>query len=188
MHIHCDHARATNLEPRPTGAALLQPIRRRHPLLGGGRGFVSERPASPIDDRAEERRGMFLDRAAPSRKSDHDVVVGTNGAARRPTSRGGAHRYGALRPREPRAARPVASGLILVLLLVACTKATPLPKDDEPKIRAILDADKTLDRALKEADDASAKGDDAKAADILESKAMTAADDAIKTADSQNCA
>lgn len=81
----------------------------------------------------------------------------------------------------------MARGLIL-LALVACTKATPVPRDDEPKIRAILDADKALDRALKEADDASAKGDDAKAADILESKAASAADAAIQTADSQNCA
>lgn len=77
---------------------------------------------------------------------------------------------------------------LILLLLVGCTKATPVPKDDEPKIRAILDADKALDRALKEADDASAKGDDAKAAVILDSKAMVAADDAIKTADAQNCA
>jgi hypothetical protein len=64
---------------------------------------------------------------------------------------------------------------------------TPVPRDDEPRIRAILDADKALDRALKEADDESAKGNDTQAADLLESKATPAADDAIKVAEAQTC-
>jgi len=66
----------------------------------------------------------------------------------------------------------------------ACEHA-PVPKDDEPKIKAILEADGKLDRALKEADDESAKGNDAKAAEVLDSKATAAADDAIRVAEAQ---
>lgn len=72
-----------------------------------------------------------------------------------------------------------------VVLLVACTKAVPVPQDDQPKIRLVIEADKKLDVALKEADDESAKGNDARAAELLETKCVAAADDAIKIAEAQ---
>lgn len=80
----------------------------------------------------------------------------------------------------------MARALIFFLLaLVACTKATPpapVPKDDEPKIRAILDADARRDRALREAEH---QADDAHIADMIEGKAIPATDDAIAVANAQ---
>jgi hypothetical protein len=80
--------------------------------------------------------------------------------------------------------------IFFLLLAMSCQGScshTPVPRDDEPKIRAILDADKALDRALKEADDESAKGNDTHAAELLDNKATPAADDAIKVAEAQTC-
>lgn len=82
------------------------------------------------------------------------------------------------------------AGFVGLAGLVGCSGScshTPVPRDDEPKIRAILDADKSLDRALKEADDESAGQNDKHAAEILETKAKPAADDAIKVAEAQTC-
>lgn len=88
-------------------------------------------------------------------------------------------------------ARLTRAALALAVLLAACTKSAPpepaaRPKDDEGAVRAILAADQKLDRALKEADDESAKGHDAAAADALEKKASPAADEAIAVAEAQS--
>jgi hypothetical protein len=82
----------------------------------------------------------------------------------------------------------VARFVALALVLAGChgsCEHVPVPKDDEPKIKLILEADGKLDRALKEADDESAKGNDAHAAELLDTKAAPAADDAIKVAEAQ---
>lgn len=73
-----------------------------------------------------------------------------------------------------RAARALA-----LLSLIACAKT---PRDDEPKIRAILDAEARVDRALAEADN---EKDPEKAASILETKAIPIADEGIAIADAQ---
>jgi len=103
--------------------------------------------------------------------------VGANGAKTRPLSSGGAFRNGAFRSRVARAARALA-----LVALACCTKATPVPRDDEPKIRAILDADEKVDRALREADEA----DPARGADVIDTKATPAADEAIAIANAQS--
>lgn len=72
----------------------------------------------------------------------------------------------------------MARGLV-ILTLAACTKTA---SDDAPQIRAILEAEARLDRALKEADD---ERDGARAATLLETRAMPAADDAIAIANAQ---
>lgn len=69
--------------------------------------------------------------------------------------------------------------------MTGCTRAAPVPRDDEPKVQRILEADRKLDVALKEADDESAKGNDLKASELLDTKATAAADDAIEVAEAQ---
>lgn len=82
-------------------------------------------------------------------------------------------------------ARPLLTLLLVCLASCKACEHAAIPKDDEPKINAILEADGKLDRALKEADDESAKGNDAKAAELLESKVASTADDAIRVAEAQ---
>jgi hypothetical protein len=85
-----------------------------------------------------------------------------------------------------------ALGLLALLCISACKSAAvessqaARPKEDEPAIRAILAADQKLDRALKDADDEAAKGNDALAADALDKKALPAANDAIGVAEGQS--
>ncbi len=55
--------------------------------------------------------------------------------------------------------------------------------DDHARLARIVAADEALDRALKAADDASQNGDDAKGANILETDATSAADEAIREAE-----
>jgi hypothetical protein len=57
-----------------------------------------------------------------------------------------------------------------------------LKRSDANALAAVLEADDTLDRLLKQADDVSTKGDDKAAAALLDDKAMSAANDALSRA------
>ncbi len=63
--------------------------------------------------------------------------------------------------------------------LVACNDATVR---DRAELGRAIEADKTLDHALKQADDASHAGNDVQAADILKRTAAPAADEALAKA------
>ena len=64
-------------------------------------------------------------------------------------------------------------------LLFACNDATA---HDRTELGRAIEADKSLDRALKQADDASHAGNDVEAADILKRMAAPAADEALAKA------
>lgn len=87
--------------------------------------------------------------------------------------------------RLTRAFAPLALVWLLGCRSAAPPTPAPSPKDDEPAIVAILAADANLDRALKQADDEAAKGNDSLAADTLEKTALPAASDAIALAERQ---
>ncbi len=63
--------------------------------------------------------------------------------------------------------------------MVACNDAAA---HDRIELNRAIEADKTLDRALKDADDKSRAGRDDDAADILKRTASPAADEALKAA------
>lgn len=77
--------------------------------------------------------------------------------------------------------------LAAALLLSACrgSSRAPGPEDDAPLVRTILAAEDEADRAIKEAEAVEVGGDDARAAELLEAKAVPAADAAIRVAEQQ---
>jgi hypothetical protein len=112
--------------------------------------------------------------------------MGTTRQARREIRSAQAPRHRAVRSRLPGAAHALA--LAGALAGLTCHTAPSPPTEDEQRahdateLTTALSADETLDRALKEADDTSTKGDDSKAAELLETKALPDADDALAKA------